>query len=126
MDKIQKKVLIVEDDVQISKVYEIQLAKEGFLTVTAHNGDDAIKLLVEEKPDLAIFDLMIPKKDGFELLEEIKNEHPDIKIPIVVISNLGQEDDKARAISLGATAYFVKTDHPIQEIMAKIKGYLKS
>jgi len=126
MNENKKKILIVEDDVQISKVYEIQLAKEGFLTVTTHSGENAIKLIVEEKPDLAIFDLMIPKKDGFELLEEIKNNHPDIKIPIIVISNLGQESDKARAIGLGAIEYLVKTDHSIQEIMGKIKGYLKS
>lgn len=124
MNKDQKKILIVEDDVQISKVYEIQLKKEGFQTVTAHNGEDAIKMLIDENPDLVTLDLMIPKKDGFEVLEDIRDNHKDIKIPIVVISNLGQAGDKERVLSLGATEFLVKTDHSIQEIMNKIKGYL--
>lgn len=119
-----KKVLIVEDDVQISKVYEIQLKKEGFQTVTAHNGEEAMKMLVDEKPDLVTLDLMIPKKDGFEVLEDIRENHKDIKIPIIVISNLGQLGDKDRAMSLGASEFLVKTDHSIQEIMSKIKGYV--
>ena len=124
MEEAKKKVLIVEDDLQISKVYEIQLKKEGFVTVTAHNGEDAIKLLLEEKPDLITLDLMIPKKDGFEVLQDIKENFPDIKIPIIVISNLGQEGDKERAMTLGATEFLVKTDHAIQEVMSKIKGYV--
>lgn len=125
MDDKNKKVLIVEDDAQISKVYEIQLAKEGYVTFTAHDGDSAIKLMVEEKPDLAILDLMIPKKDGFEVLQEIKENHSDIKIPILVISNLGQNNDKIRVLELGATEYLVKTDHSIREIMDKVKNYLE-
>ncbi len=126
MIESQKKVLVVEDDIQISKVYEIKLAKEGILTVHANNGEDAMKLLSEEKPDLIILDLMIPKKDGFWVLSEIKENNKYLGIPVLVISNLGQKDDMVRAMDLGATEYLIKVDHQIQEIVDKIKEYFKN
>lgn len=125
MNQVQKKVLIVEDDPHISRVYEIQLMKEGLLTVIAHNGEDALKLAEDENPDLVVLDLMIPKKDGFWVLEEIRKEPKFSKIPILIISNLGQNDDKKRALDLGATEYLIKVDQSIQKIIDKIKEYLK-
>jgi len=125
MDKNEKRILIVEDDFQISKVYQIQLAREGIFSMLARNGEEAIELLDEANPDLVILDLMIPKKDGFWVLEEIRKNEKYSKIPIVIISNLGQKDDKIRALGLGATEYWVKVDISIKEIVEKIKGYLK-
>lgn len=125
MDISQKRVLIVEDDFQISKVYQIQLAKEGIFTMLAHNGEEAIELLEEANPDLVILDLMIPKKDGFWVLEEIRKNPKYLKTPIIIISNLGQSDDKTRALGLGATEYWVKVDLSIKQIIEKIKEYLK-
>ena len=124
MDQNQKKILIVEDDIQTSRVYESQLAKEGFLTILARDGEEALKLLIYGRPDLVILDLMIPKKNGFEVLGEIRKNPEFLKIPILIISNLGQSGDKDRAMGLGATEYLVKVDHPIKEIISKIKAYL--
>jgi len=121
----QKRVLIVEDDEHISKVYEIQLAKENLQVILARDGEEAVKMIESEKPDLIILDLMLPKKDGFWVLEEVKKNPKNLKAPILVISNLGQKIDQERAMALGATEYLVKIDYPIQDIIDKIKSYLK-
>ena len=126
MSEKQKRVLIVEDDPHISKVYEIQTIKEGHIAVIARDGEEAIRLLEDENPDLVILDLMIPKKDGFWVLEEIRKSAKFSNIPVLIISNLGQKSDEARAIALGATEYLVKIDHPIQEVMKKVNAYLQN
>lgn len=124
MDENKKKVVVVEDDEHISKVYEIKLAKENIAAMVARDGEEAVVMINTEKPDLIILDLMIPKKDGFGVLEEIK-KNPDLaKIPIIILSNLGQKKDQDRALGLGANEYLVKMNYSIQEIIDKVKGYL--
>lgn len=120
-----KKVVIVEDDEYISKVYEIKFAKEGIAISIARDGEEAIKKITEEVPDLILLDLMIPKKDGFAVLEEIKKKPKLAKIPVIVLSNLGQTSDVERAEKLGANEFLVKVDHPIQDVISKVNGYLK-
>ena len=124
MSDNKKKVMIVEDDEHISKVYEIKLAKEGIESSLAKDGEEAVAKITSEKPDLIILDLMIPKKDGFEVLEEIKKNPDTAGIPVIVLSNLGQQTDQDRALHLGANEYLVKVDNPIQEVINKVKGYL--
>jgi len=120
----QKKILIVEDDDHISKVYEIKLAKEGLAVSVARDGEEALAKIISEKPDLVALDIMIPKKDGFWVLEQVK-KHPELsKIPIVVLSNLGQKTDQDRALALGAKEYVVKVDAQIQTLIDKLKAYL--
>lgn len=119
-----KKIMIVEDDEHISKVYEIKFAKEGFVTSLAVDGEEAVAKITTEKPDIILLDLMIPKKDGFAVLEEIRGYLELAQIPVIVLSNLGQQADQERALALGAKEYLVKVDHPIQEVVDKVKGYL--
>lgn len=123
--KKDKKVLIIEDDVQISKVYKIQLEKENIEAILIKDGEKAMEVIEKEKPDLIILDLMMPKRDGFWVLENIKKNKEYINIPILVISNLGQSDDKKRSLDLGATEHLVKIDQSIKDIVQKIKGYLE-
>lgn len=124
MDENKKKVIVVEDDEHISKVYEIKLAKEGIDAKIARDGEEAVVMITDEKPDLVVLDLMIPKKDGFGVLEEIKKNPELVGIPVIILSNLGQKTDQDRALALGANEYLVKVDYPIQDIINKIKGYL--
>ncbi len=124
METSKKKVVIVEDDEHIYKVYEIKLAKENIASVVARDGEEAVVLITAEKPDLIILDLMIPKKDGFAVLEEIKKNPELARIPVIVISNLGQKSDQERALALGANEYLIKVNYPIQDIVDKVKGYL--
>lgn len=124
MDTNKKKVMIVEDDEHISKVYEIKLAKEGFATSLAIDGEEAVAKIASEKPNLILLDLMIPKKDGFGVLEDIKKVPELASIPVIVLSNLGQQTDQDRALGLGANEYLVKVDYPIQEVVNRVKKYL--
>lgn len=124
MDERKKKILIIEDDEHVSKVYEMKFSKEGYDTIFVTNGEDGVEKIAIEKPDLIILDLMVPRKDGFVVLEEIK-KNPDLaKIPVLVLSNLGQQSDKDRAIALGANEYFVKVSHSMQEVVDRAKSYL--
>lgn len=115
--------MIVEDDEHISKVYEIKLAKEGFDTLVARDGEEAVVKIIAEKPDVILLDLMIPKKDGFWVLEEIKKVSSVAQVPVLVLSNLGQQRDQERALALGANEYLVKVDYPIQEVVDKVRQY---
>lgn len=124
METNKKKVMIVEDDEHISKVYEIKFEKEGILASVARDGEEAVVKIKAEKPDVILIDLMLPKKDGFGVLEDIKKVPELAKIPVIIISNLGQKSDQDRALGLGANEYLVKVDYPIQEIIEKVKGYL--
>ena len=125
MNENIKKILMIEDDVHIAKIFEIQLKKAGFIVTVAHDGEEATKIIATNPPDLFILDLMIPKKDGFSVLEEIKKNPIFTKTPVLVVSNLGQKSDEARVRELGAAEYFVKIDNSIEEIINKVKLYLQ-
>ncbi len=120
-----KKILIVEDDHYLLKAYRIKMEKSGFDVVTAVDGLEGLKLAKKEKPDLIVLDLLLPKIDGFEFLKKIKSDEELKNIPVITISVLGQKTDQERAIALGAEEYFIKTDYKLEEIIGKIKEYLK-
>lgn len=124
MDTNKKKIMVVEDDEHISKVYEIKFAKEGIDVSLARDGEEAVVKITAEKPDVILLDLMIPKKDGFGVLEEIKKNPELVNIPVIILSNLGQKVDQDRALALGANEYLVKVDYSIQDVINKAKGYL--
>lgn len=119
-----KKVLIIEDDEQVARVYTIKLKQEGIETSVAVDGETGLEKIISEKPNLVLLDLMLPKKDGFWVLEEIVKKPELKKIPVVVLSNLGQEQDKEQALKLGVKDYLVKADISIKEVVEKIKKYL--
>lgn len=121
------KVFVIEDDPFLNKAISVKLKKEGFETDLALDGLEAIeKLKTTPKPDLVFLDLMLPRKSGFEILEEIKKADSPLKdVPVVIMSNLGQEDDIKRGLSLGATDYLVKANIKIDEVVKKAKEILK-
>jgi DNA-binding response OmpR family regulator len=124
MNTHQPKVLVVEDDEHIARVYEIKLAKEDMLVSVARDGEEAVEKITAEKPDVIILDLMLPKKDGFGVLEDIKKIPELARIPVIVLSNLGQHTDQERALALGANEYLVKVDYPISQVVDRVKSYL--
>lgn len=125
MDAHKKKILIIEDDEHVSKVYEMKFTKEGYETVFVVSGEDAVEKVTAERPNLIILDLMIPKKDGFAILEEIKKNPSVSKIPVLVLSNLGGKADQDRAMALGANEYMVKVNYSMQEVIDRAKSYLQ-
>ena len=115
------KILIVEDDRFISSAYKMKLVKEQFQVDCAFDGEEALQLAESFSPDLILLDLIMPKKDGFETLKDLKN-NPKLKhIPVIVSSNLGQQEDKDKVFALGAKDYFVKSDISLVELLEKIK-----
>lgn len=116
------RILIAEDEVPIAKALKLKLEKSGFEVNIAKNGEEALSMLEEEKYDLMLLDLIMPVMDGFSVLKEIrKKENP---IPIIVLSNLSQEEDLKKAEDLGAMDYFIKSDTPIAEVVNIINNAL--
>lgn len=118
------KILIVEDEAVLSKVLKEKFERSGFECLVASNGEVAITMARDGKPDVIVLDLVLPKKNGFLVLEEIKGDAGMKLIPIVVVSNLGEDSDIKKALALGAADYFVKSQHPINEIVEKVKSVL--
>lgn len=121
---MKKKILIVEDEEMLSKVLAGQFSKAGFDVETAFDGEKALKLLEKFKPELILLDIILPKINGFDVLRTIK-ENPDTQnVPVIMISNLGRDEDIKQAIKLGAVDYYIKAQHPIFEIIEKVSKFL--
>lgn len=119
-----KKLLIGEDDQFLSAAYKAKFAKAGFEVLILSDGEEVMAKIDEYKPDLLILDIMMPKKDGFSVLEELRTSEKWKALPILVASNLGQKEDIDKAIRLGANGYIVKSDLRLEEIIEKIKSLL--
>ena len=122
---IKKFILVVEDDSFYGNVLKTKLTKEGYEVVLATDGEQAIKQVKGKKPDLMLLDLIMPVKDGFTTLSELKSDSDLKNIKVIVLSNLGQEEDITKAKTLGADDYLIKTNISIQEMMDKVKQYVE-
>lgn len=120
------KVLLVEDDLPLVRMYEIVLKKAGFELVIALDGEEGLAKIKAENPDVVLLDLVLPKKDGFTLLKELENDSKLSKIPVMCLSVLHQREDLERAKRLGAVDFLVKTEVSPSEIIEKVKMHLKS
>lgn len=118
-----KKILVADDEKAIARALALKLTSAGFIVEVAVNGVEAIERIKANKFDIIILDLIMPEKDGFAVLEYMKENK--IKTPVLVASNLSQDDDLKRAKELGAVSYFIKSNVPIQEIINNIKSILK-
>ena len=121
-------ILLVEDDPFLSSILQLKLDKENFKTIRAADGEEALNLLTEQgiRPDLILLDLILPKKNGFEVLETIRQDPTLEKLPVVIISNLGQPSDIDRGKALGVIDYFVKAKLSVDELVNKVKEEIKS
>ena len=115
-----KKILVAEDDDFLGKAYRAKLTKAGFEVQIARDGQEAMDMVRTYMPDLILLDLVMPIMDGFTVLQEIKNDPVLKSIPVIVASNLGQKEDTDRALKLGASDYFVKSDLSLNTIIEKI------
>ncbi|MBU1167123.1 response regulator [Patescibacteria group bacterium] len=125
MAKANKKVLVVEDDRFLVKIYQSKLKREGFEVITAYNGEEGVNMAKVKNPDIILLDLVMPKKDGFTALKEIKEDPKAAKIPVIILSNLGQDSDVERGKKMGAVDYLVKANTSINEVVRMINKYLK-
>ena len=121
MEELATKVLIVEDDRYISKMYQLKLALDGMNVQTSENGRNGVEKLKEFKPDIVLLDILMPEMDGFELLKVAKSDPETADIPILILSNLGSEDHIQKGLSLGACGYIVKSQYTPSQVVEKIK-----
>ncbi len=117
------KILVAEDDPFLIKVLGTVLQDEGYQVDKANNGDEAINMIKKNSYKLVLLDMIMPKKTGFEVLEEVQKQN--IKTPILVFSNLSQKTDKEEALGLGAKDYFVKSDMSVDDIAKIVNEYIK-
>lgn len=120
-----KTILFVEDEPTLQKLVGRFLEKEGYQVINALNGETGLELSKKMKPDLILLDLILPKKDGFEVLEELKKDEGTKDIPVIILTNLEGSGDVEKALSLGATTYLVKANYELAEVVKKIKETLK-
>jgi len=116
-------ILLIEDEPFLASILQLKLEKENFKVIRAADGEEALTLLMEQgiKPDLVLLDLILPKKNGFEVLETIRQDPLLEKLPVMIISNLGQPSDIERGKSLGVIEYFVKARLSVDELVRKAK-----
>lgn len=117
-----KQILIVEDERPLAHALELKMKHEGYEPTVALTGNQGLKEALTGKYDMILLDLIMPELDGFLLLKQVREKK--IKTPVIVLSNLGQDEDKAKAKDLGVVEYFVKANTPILDIMKRVKDEL--
>jgi len=105
---MDKKILVAEDERPMANALELKLKKEGFDVKVAYNGEEAVNFIVENKFDLVLLDLIMPKKDGFTVLKEIQDK--GISVPIIITSNLSQEEDQRKSKELWSSPISLNTN----------------
>ena len=118
------KILLTEDDKFISRAYTDGLTRAGYEVKQAFNGQEALDIVKDFQPDLILLDLIMPVKNGFETLGELKAGIETKDIPVIVLSNLGQDTDIQQSKELGAADYLIKSNYSLNEVMEKIDKYL--
>jgi DNA-binding response OmpR family regulator len=119
-----KKILFIEDEAALQKTFRDVLEKEGYQMISALDGESGLRLARSEKPDLILLDLILPRKDGFEVLKELKEDEATKGIPVIVLTNLEDIESVEKAIDLGATTYLVKAQYTLEEVIQKVKKAL--
>ena len=120
-----KKILFIEDEMRLQEALGAKLKAEGYEILAAMDGKSGLEIAEKEKPDLILLDLILPKMDGFHVLEAIKAKPSISAIPIIVLSNLENEKDIERCLSLGVRSYLAKANYSLEEIAQKISEVFK-
>ncbi len=119
-------VLVVEDDKLLSDLLARKFTAEKFKILYAPTGERALEILKEEKPDLILLDILLPGIDGFEVLRQAKASQMSADIPVIILSNLGQESDIEMGKKLGAVEFLVKVSLTLDEIVEKVRAVCSS
>lgn len=126
MSPTSARILLAEDDRFLRRAAEATLRRHGFDVLTAVDGEEALRLARAERPDLVLLDLIMPKLQGFEVLRALKQDETTAGIPVIVISNLGQDNDVRQALEAGATAYLIKAHLGLEELVVRVQAALRA
>lgn len=124
MAKEETHLLLVEDDTFLANIYKTKFEMEGFKVTVAEDGEVALVEVKKKKPDIILLDILLPKKDGFTVLKELKSDANTKTIPVILLTNLGQKDDVDKGLELGAIDYLIKAHFKPSETVAKVKRVL--
>ncbi|MDI6882936.1 MAG: response regulator [Patescibacteria group bacterium] len=119
------KILIIEDDKFLRELIARKLSQENYKILEAIEGEEGLKKIKTEKPNLVLLDLILPGIDGFEVLSQMNEDPVLAQVPVIILSNLGQREDIERGLKLGAVDYLVKAHFTPNEIIEKVKQVLK-
>jgi len=120
------KILFIEDDPFLSDIYMTKFEEVGYDIDISNDGEEGLKKIRENKPDIVLLDIVLPKRSGLEILEEIKNDSTLKHIPVLILSNLGMDQNFDKAKSLGAAGYLVKSQYTPSEVVAEVEKILKA
>jgi len=118
------KLLLVEDDVTLVKMYERKFLSDGYEVVVAYDGLEGLEKATKEKPDLILLDIMLPRLDGLALFKKMRSTPETFNTPVLLLTNFGQEDAVFECFKLGAVDYLVKSDVTPQQVVAKVENFL--
>ena len=119
-----KKILLVEDDQFLVRVYKLKLEKQGYEVIYLEDGREVLQTVRVEKPDLVVLDLILPKKDGVEVLKELKGNTETKDVPVLVLSQLGMPEDIEKSKEAGAIDHLVKSQNSFAEVVTEVKRIL--
>src|SRR5665213_2916920 len=119
------KILLVEDDNNLREIFEMRLQAEGYQTLTAGDGEEALVIAMKDKPDLIIADVMMPKMSGFEMLETLRATPEMAKIKVILMTALGQAEDQVRGAKLGVIKYLVKSQVTLEDFARVVSDVVK-
>ena len=125
MPETSRRILLAEDDRLLRKAAEATLKRKGFTVFTAEDGEEAFRVAKAELPDLVLLDLIMPKRQGFDVLRDLKGCPETARIPVIVLSNLGQERDIQQAMESGAVAYYVKANLSLEGLVKRVEEALQ-
>lgn len=117
-------VLLVEDDPMISTMYQTKFTMEGYHIELASDGAAGLEKAKSMKPGIILLDIILPKLDGFAILRAVKEDPATAKVPVILLTNLGQDEDIKKGRALGADDYFVKSNHTPAEIVEKVRSLI--
>jgi len=120
------KILIAEDEPTLNRALSEFLTEEGFEVLAVFDGEEAVSQAKAKKPDLILLDIILPKKDGYEVLDDLKADEKTKKIPIILLTNLESAENIQKAFDKGAKTYLVKSNYKLEEVVNKIKETLKN
>ena len=118
-------VLLIEDDNFLGNIYKTKFEMEKFKVIVATDGLEGLEMVKKKKPDIILLDILMPKMDGFEVLDRLKKDKNLVNIPVILLTNLGQKDDVEKGLKLGAVDYLIKAHYKPSETVAKIKSVLQ-
>lgn len=119
------KIMVIEDEPAILKALIEVLQMNGYEVASAANGEQGLNTIADFKPDMILLDLILPGKNGFEVLKEVKASPENSRVPVIILSNLGDEEEIQQGLKLGAADFLIKADYDLSEVVKIIAKYLK-